>query len=460
MSINIDEYLTKLQSGEVSTSSVSDLRNEDLQKKSYGRRISFLKKDRNTKSRILLFKSLAIPFNPFTCVEDVNYNAGRKFRTEKSVTTTLLALKRFYHQNEEAKQAFLVKAKETEWDTSNLSVITEQDRKVFAKFFVSNIFTINQIHINNKAVTGKDNGADFKVDIKRDEVGNIIEKWEDSEGKVCTLPNFVKTAVSLGNFFSAAYLQEYKDWELSEGANKTDDDKSKKRLSIMSQSPIQEDRPRNTILGMKLPLAAKGLDLDYEAIKKWEEKDFIKALVQVSYTKPIRTKIEGLQADYSHKDTFADFYEVDMIVPDIEEPKQRGQDTVYNYVDFPVKDVDGLFSKIINALDSLENLDKIMLASSYVDPLTSDVIEALARNLKDTCDLQKLSLTDGTVNRFGDIISLVWGDKADSILVDASMGELPEETVTQEDRDLAKAAIMSALSEDDELEEVDLSVGE
>ena len=211
---------------------------------------------------------------------------------------------------------------------------------------------------------------------------------------------------------------------------------------------------------MKLPLAAKGLDLDYEAIRKWEEKDFIKALVQVAYTKPIRTKIEGLQADYSYKDTFADFYEVDMIVPDIEDAKQRGQDTAYNYADFPVKDVDGLFSKIVNALDSLENLDKIMLASSYVDPLTSDVIEALARNLKDTCDLQKLSLTDGTVNRFGDIISLVWGDKADGILVDASMGELPEDTVTQEDRDLAKSAIMNALAEEDELEEVDLSIGE
>lgn len=464
MNFDLDGFLKQLQNGEVSTSSISDLRNEDLQKKTYGRRIPFLKKERNEKSRLLILKSIAIPFNPFTCAEDDKFNPGRKFRTEKAASTTLLALKKFYNENAAQKELFLQRAKVDSWDTSNLEEVTNEDREVFSKFYVTNIFTINKVHINNKAVTGKDNGADFKVDIKRDDIGNIVEQWEDAEGNKQTMPRFLTTAISLGGFFSSVYLQQYKDWELTEGANKTDDDKARQKMAIMSQSPITEDRPGNTLLAIKLPLT-NSLELDMETISKWEEKDFSRAFVQIPYTQKIRSQVEDFTQTYKRRDLYSDFYELDMVVPDQEDKKLRGQETKYNYVECPLKECKGydkILNGVITAINSLENIDKIMLASSYVEPLTSDVIEALCRNLKDVCDLQKLSLTEGTVNRFGEIISLVWGDKADSILMDADLGELPEETITQKERELAKAEIMKSLAEDedDELNEVAIELGE
>lgn len=459
--LNIDEYLRQLQAGEAASSSVEDLRNEDLQTKSYGRRIPFLKKDRNSRSRILLFKSIAVPFNPFTVAEDDKYSASKKFRTEKSATTTMLALKKYYNENEEAKAKFLNKVGATEWDTTS-EVLTETDVEVFKRFYVSTIFTINKVHINNKAVTGRDNGADYKVDIKRDEVGKIIEEYNDAEGNIVKMPRFIKTAISLGEFFASCYLQEYKDWETSEGSERTDDDKAVQKMAIMGKSPLSEDRPGNTMLAMKLPLQAGKLKLDFETMKTWEAKDFTKCFVQVAYTKPIRTKVEAFQTDYEDRDVYADFYEVDMRVPDIEDPKKRGQDTTYEFTTdtFTGHGEEGqkVLDKIVEALDSLENIDKTIIASSYVEPLTNDVIDALCRNLKDTCDLQTLKITDNVVNRYGDLISTIWGEKADSILMDSAMGELREGDVTDEDKKLAKAEIMNALNEDDDLEEVDIAI--
>lgn len=465
MSINIDEFLQQMINGEVSTSSVSDLRNEELQNKSRGRRISFLKKDRNTKSRVLLFKSIALPFNPFTAKEDGTYHGKRKFRTEKSVQSTIIALKKYYDGNAEVKQALLDKIKVDSWDTSNAEVVTAEDREVFKRFFVDHIFTVNKVHVNNKAVTGKDNGADFKIDIRRDEIGNIMETWVDGEGNEQKLPRFVKTILDLGSMFSTIYFQQFKNWEMTEGANKTDDDKSLQRMAIMNQSPVAEDRPYNVLLGMRLPLKSVGAGIDFEAIKDWNEVDFQKALVLINYTKPIRTKIEEFYKDYSHKNVHADFYEVDMIVPDIEDPKKRGQDTSFNHIERSIcgeNDPQGreLYKKVVDTLDSLENLDKIVLSSLYVEPLTSDVVDALTRNLKDTCDLQKLEITEAVVNRFGDLISRVWGEAADNLLVDAAMGELPEETITEQEKENARKEMLKAMSDDEELEEIDLSVGE
>lgn len=459
--LNIDEYLRQLQSGEAASSSVEDLRNEDLQIKSYGRRIPFLKKDRNTRSRILLFKSIAVPFNPFTVAEDDKYNSAKKFRTEKSATTTMLALKKYYNENEAAKVKFLSKVGVAEWDTTG-ETLTETDVKVFKKFYVSTIFTINKVHINNKAVTGRDNGSDYKVDIRRDEVGKIIEEYTDAEGNIVKMPRFIKTAISLGEFFSACYLQEYKDWEADEGSTRTDDDKAKQKMAIMGKSPLSEDRPGNTMLAMKLPLQNGSLKLDFETMKSWEAKDFAKCFVQVAYTKPIRTKVEAFQTDYQDKDVYADFYEVDMRVPDVEDAKKRGQDTTFEFTTdtFASHGEEGqrILNKIIEALDSLENIDKIILASSYIEPLTNDVIEALCRNLKDTCDLQSLKITEGIVKRNGDLISTIWGEKADGILMDSAMGELREGDVTEEERKLVRSEIMNALSEDDDLEEVDIDI--
>ena len=56
------------------------------------------------------------------------------------------------------------------------------------------------------------------------------------------------------------------------------------------------------------------------------------------------------------------------------------------------------------------------------------------------------------------MISTIWGEKADGILMDSAMGELREGDVTEEERKLVRSEIMNALSEDDDLEEVDIDI--
>lgn len=462
MSINYNEFLQQLQENKGSRS-VDNLRNEEKQVKTYGQRIAMLKKEKAVNSRILAVKSIAIPFNPFTVQADEMYNDRMKFRTEKSATTTMLTLKMYYNQNEEAKQALLDKLNLESWDTSDIENITKEDTKVFKKYGINTIFTINQVHINNKAVTGRDNGADYKVDIPRDDVGNVLNKWVDDEGKEHMLPNFVKTTLELGDFFSSCYLEEYKEWERTEGVNKTDQDKSNKRMSIMGQSPISQDRPKNFILVLQLPMKPNSLDLDLETILTWEEKDFKKALKITPYTSKIRTTCEEYRTLYSGKDYFNDFYEIDMKVPNEEDAQKRGQDTSYSVALNSIKEIeeqktrDFILNGLISVLDSLENIDKIVLASSYVSPLSSDVIKALTDQLKEEVDLSKLLITENTVNRFGGLISNVWGAKASGIITDAAMGELPEGNVTTQDLKENREELKNLMAD---VNEVDLDLDE
>lgn len=460
---DVDLFLRQLQEGTVSTVSIDDLRNEDLQKKAFGRRIPMLKKERNKNSRVLFFKSLAIPFSPITGQVTADHNDGRKFRTEKSVSLMILSFKKHYDQNPEVKEIFMRKAKIDSWDTSNHETITAQDRAAFAEFTVDQVFSVNHVHINNKAVTGRPDGADYKLDVKRDLVtGKIIKEWKAADGTVVKMSRFTERAIALGEFFSACKLQEYKDWEATEGADKTDDAKFKKKISFLSESPIGEDRPRNFILGMKLPLT-ETLELDLATIKKMEIKDFARCIVLVPYSNTLKTKLGTFHTTYKSRDVYADFYELDMIVPDVEDAKERGQGTSFNPAESKIADSevkDFILDSISSALDEFENLDKIVLGSTYIEPLNGDVIEALVRNLSTTLDIKTLRITEGIVSRFADLISTIFGEKASDILVGAEFGELDKGTVTEADSKLTRSQIMDALNDDDDLEEIDVDIEE
>lgn len=462
--LNIDDFIEKMKNKEVSTSPFEDIRNEAAQKKNYGRRIPFFKKEKETNYKLLPLKSIAFPFDPFLVEATDDYNETTKFRTEVSAETMMKAFKKYYNDNTEAKEKFMKKAKVTSWNTEQFDELTKEDIKVFAPFTVPYVFTLPLIHVNNKVVTGNPNGADYKIDIKRDEVGRIKEEWVDKEGEKHKTPKFVMNAMELASFFSSMALNQYNEWVRGEGANKTDDDKFKYKMSLMSASPISEDRPRNYLLAYAIDMG-KNLTLE-DTIKEMEPKDFAKHLVLVSYTSNVRTTVEGFKGTYASRDVYPGFYEIDVIVPDIEDKKERGQKTKWNNAEVKLSEyedkavLDTIRRGTSEYLDSIKDIDKIFLGSSYVNPYDAETHEALLRNLSETVDPSKLELTEKIVTRFGGLISDIWGSAAKNVLLAYGMGELKEGTeVTDKelnDARLEMSSVMADLNSDDGMDEIEI----
>lgn len=448
-----EELLREFEEGK-GTFSVGDIRNENKQKKNYGIRIPMLKKEKDTNYRLLPLKSIAIPFDPFTVRVTDTYHEDRKFRTEKTVSTTIGVLKTYYDQNEEAKAALMDKVKVTEWDTSNPEVVTAKDREVFNKYFVTQIFTVYYAHINDKIVTGKKDGADYKLDIPRDESGNVLEQTTDSEGNVVKVPRFIKSAVELADLFSMINLERYKKWEANEGASKTDSEKATRKMTMMGEAPITQDRPKNFILGFKLPMVKGSLELDVEAISKWEEKDFRKAMFITVNSSKLRTAIEEIPRLYSKKDYFADFYEIDMKVPNEDDPQKRGQDTNFSIAVNSINELDDevknhIISNIINVADNTPNIDKVVLASSYISPLNEDIMSMLLNRVAEDYNFETLNLTASQIDRFGSLLENIWGQDVSEIMMKAAMGELEEGSVTDKELKENKEQMNALLSEMD-----------
>lgn len=450
--INYNELLKDLTNG-VGTVSVDDIRNEDKQKKNYGQRFPMLKKEKSTNVRLLALKSLAIPYDPFTGKETEQYNPGRKFRPEQSVTSIITALKMFYRENEEAKKVIMDKANVTEWDVTG-DEVTNLDREIFAKVTLPRIYSINTVHINNVAVTGRDTGADYKMDVNRDAItGQLIKEWKDAEGNTVRMPQFIQNTIDLGDFLSSCYLEEYKKWEAKEGQGKTKQDKANEKMRIMGKSPLSQDRPKNFLLVMALPLAKGTVNLDLEELAKWELNDYIKSFRIMGYTQKIEKAVNDMGTLYKNQDVFTDFYEIDMTVGDEDDAQVRGQkagfgfavNSLNNIADAELKKK--ILGYIQEALDGLENTDKIVLGSSYINPLTSDVIQMLFSQVKQTVKLDDLIVGSGTMKRFAGIITDVWGDEAASLAVADAMGELPEENVSQEEMDKNRAEMAAAMND-------------
>lgn len=450
---NYLELLEEFKNGK-GTFSVGDIRNENKQKKDYGTRISMLKKEKDTNCRLLVSKSIAIPFDPFSVQVTEDYHDDRKFRTEKTVSTTIGVLKAYYEQNAEAKQALLKKVRIEEWDTTNPEECNAKDLEVFEAFKVTNIFTIYYVHINNKVVTGRDKGADYRIEVPRDESGKIMDYIVSPNGEKITTPRYVKLAVQLGDFFSMINLERYKEWEQGEGANKTKNEQATKKMAFLNETPITQDRPKNLVLGIKLPMLPGRLDLDAAAIAKWEDKDFRKAMFITSNSSKLRTCLEEIPKLYSSKDNYADFYEIDMKVPNEDDDNKRGQDTNFTVRDNSIDTLpDDIKLKVVkgfkDVIDNTPNIDKIVLGSSYVQPLNDDIMNMLLKKVSEEYKFSNFTLTSRQINLFGDLLENIWGDEVSEVLMSAAMGELPDGSVSESELKSNKEEMNKAIQEMD-----------
>lgn len=458
---NIDDFISQMRNREISVSSFDDIRNEKLQKKENNRRIGFFKKEKNTNYKLLPLKTIAFPFDPFT-MQVGEFNEDNKFRTESSASTMILAFKRVYAQDEELKAKFMKKAKVDSWNTSDLENVTKEDIAVFSEFTHPFIFTLQLIHINDKVITGDANGKDYKITVVRDEVGNIVDSWTDKAGEEHITPQFVKRSMELASFYSQLALNKYNEWVVGEGANKTDDDKSKQRLAFLSASPISEERPRNYLLAFAFDMGDT-LSINEKELMDIDEKNAGKYLKLVPLSNKLKDQIALFKSTYAKRDVYPSYYEMDVIVPDIEDNKERGQKTNWNTAEEKLSEYDNqeLIEKISSAIsthiDEKKEIEKVFLGSSYVQPYTETIYKALVERIAETEDLNTLGVTNEIAMRYANLLTDVFGSKAAAILSDAEFGDLQSAELA-DSKVLADArkGLADALNEDDDMEEINI----
>ena len=460
--LNIDEFISQMRNKEVSVSSFDDIRNEKVQVKENNRRIGFFKKEKGTNYKALPLKTIAFPFDPFSVEVTNEFNADNKFRTEKSARSMILAFKKVYAQDEDLKAKFMAKAKVTAWDTSDVDNVTKQDIEVFRPFTHPFIFTLQLIHINDKVVTGDSNGKDYKVTIVRDEVGNIVDTWKDKAGEEHTTPQFIKRSMELASFYTQVALNKYNDWLLTEGASKTDDDKSKQRMAFLSDCVISEERPRNYLLAYVLNMKSD-IALKEDEVLDLDEKVIGKNLKLIPLSGKLKEKLGTFHTTYVNRDIYPSFYELDVIVPNIEDPKERGQKTDWNYGEVKIAEMSSearmkLELATSTHLDEKKEIDKVFLGSSYSQPYTENIYKALVDQVAKTTDLTKLGVTNEIALRYANLLSSVFGPKAADLLSDAEDGDLASgELADSKVLEQTRKQMADVLADDEDLEEIDIT---
>lgn len=97
--MDLQEMFARIQKGEVAAHSELGTRDEAKQSKNFTARLRRFEAKTNIKAHALMMKDVVIPFNPFTCEADDNYNPRTPFRPILLVSQVLGQLKSFCASN-------------------------------------------------------------------------------------------------------------------------------------------------------------------------------------------------------------------------------------------------------------------------------------------------------------------------------------------------------------------------
>lgn len=444
---NYENYLKQMMSGEITTKSKLNLRNESKQEKKRGARLPFLKKEKNKTSKLLILTDLSLGFDPFSGeVEKDGYNAESKFRPELSFETVALSLKKFYNENEEIKEKFLEQMGVNSWDTSNVGVITAEDLEVLDSAKKPRIFSFNMMSVVSKTLNGNERPATFRVDYSRNDIGDVIVPEGESYPK----------NLEMSSFYNTIAMEKYNEW-LQENQSAPDKVKDEERKKYLKENPISSDYPKNFMLMIELPLNGEN---GVSGLDKMTEEQIKDALVVTPRTDALNVTLNNIRSRFkSSRDVYANFYEVDMVVGNEEDNLKRGKNTKYNNAEIKLCEMEGWDSfkeKLEKVIDEFENQEEIVRKTVARRVMDENTIEKVALALAEDVPLESIEpwLKDQTVERFAPIISQIYGNAADDLLMTQEIGGLEESTVNEDEKELRAAA--ATLNELNDLDEVSI----
>lgn len=415
-----------------------NMRSEDLQKKQRVARIPSLKKKLKKKSKTLLVLDLAIPFNPETGEEDEVFNPSHKFRPPVSATSAALMVKSYANGCEKTKQVLMKRAGVADWDTSDIDSFTETDRKIFAKYRVPRLFTINVVSVNIPAIT-KDFTRDYAIKVDRDK----------NTGEIIGEPPIALKINKLFRDKIYEQIQEFDEQCASGLLNLTDKQKGERKQAMHSSNPVSDDHPANWAEIIELPLTQKFAisgDIDFSEITGKDIKEY---QVNTKYSKNLRAKVASfMNGELEIFDKYFDFFEMDMSCPTEGDDQtksgkmQIGLNTNFDnpaikLVDTP--NYEKLVTAIRDFLDQDMDVEKEILRSVFVSDYNDELESQLLRSLKTVFELDDPYCTEKVIMQNADIISIAFGDEGlaaieevDAGVSDRKTGALDEEASKQE----------------------------
>lgn len=459
--MTIEDLLKELQENGKDATSEFKLRNEDIQTKQGTARIPKIKKEAKKKHKLLLPLELALPFNPMTGVADETYNPQSKFRPIMSATKVALMLKDLAARNEATKKALMSRAGVEQWDTSDATVLTDEDKAIFKRYRVPVIYTLPVVRVDIPVLTG-DYGREYTLNVERDEItGNLLH------------PEDEPLVLQANRFFrDLAYVevQDYQD-KIDKGLiNDTEKVQKETKSKIYGKNPVSDDHPSNWLICLDLPMISNyHLDTDSVDLTGMTVDDLKKNLGLLKYNKAIRDSVSKyLSGEWIKYDRYFDYFEIDMCCPaEGSTPAEIGQGTTYEK---PTEELLNCpeFNKVnscfIEYLDNREDVEKIFLASVRISNYDDSVERSLSTALSSVINLDSPWLSTDVIKRHSDFLTIVLGDKADALLLDCEMDDSGRSSVevdeaqAKEDYDLSKM-MMEDSDESVDVSEVDLLQG-
>lgn len=452
---NVQELLNSFASGELSGVSALKLRDENIQKKKGNKRFATLKREPKKKSKLLIITELAIPFNPFTGVEDETYNRDSKFRPTQSETTITLLIKRIANDNPEVKKIYMDKAGVEKWDTSDLETVTAEDKKIVARYRVPRKFTLPVCRVNIPSFTGNAYGKEYLMKVERDELTDEIV------GEI-PLPLQVNKLMNDMKYEEIAKLEE-------QIANKeivlNEKDKEAKIKTIKDKVIVSGDYPLNYVLAIEIPLDTKYKYKEDTFISEATKENFMNKMVLVKCTAEIESALDKyINGEYEALDVYTDFWEYDMSCSDDQDKKDLGRNTRYEKAMVSLIDHTS-FTSFVKAyreyMDEVKDLEKIFMNSVYVSKFNQSMENTFLDAVKTVIDIDSPYITARVAGANSNIISMVFGEEGDDKLADASIGMIAEGNLDEkESRKAGKELdLMNVIgSVDEEEEEENLTI--
>lgn len=465
MSTMIEEFAERLKNGQVNGKSEFNVRDDNARTKVRVPKISRSELRLGKTAKILIAKEAAFPFNPVTGLPDDEYNEKVKFRPMLSVSTVLSGMKVAAHTNPELKAAILegTGIKPEEWDTSK-PLSHADDYAAFRKYIGPRYFTLNVIRVNDSRVTGNEFGKDYRINLKRNELGELI-------GEEPLILKIHKAYRDLRQAEIQDVNEHRKD--LREGREprklkrmredipyagigkmKDEDYKQKVQSEIRKDIPVTDDRPSNTLIGIELELNSDSQLVEGSKIMNYGMDDMNRSLrmyrASGEFEKGINLYLTGT---LKNRDLYWDFYEIEMECPvEIANPsgnekRDLGRETRYTkpttYLADMDKDIPGIKDKVVELFskfqDSDEGFEKRFMVSSYTSVLDDSVTDMLLEVMRQDKIMNDPYMSTNIFKYNEEVLALAYGEEFEKIAVGLDLGYVPK-GMSEEDIDRLEAA--------------------
>lgn len=455
----ITEILNKMKNHEIDTTSTLDLRNESKQTRVKLNSLPKIKREKNEINMLLVLTEIAIPFDPFTVSVTEEYNTNRKFRPQITTESTILALKTFYNENAEQKEAFLEEAGVSEWDTSDTEHYTNEDKKVFARFRQIRKYSSLDVKIKSKSFTGQSYPCKYEANYSRDEFDNP----SDANGEY---PEYLK----LERLYREIALEQFNVYKAK--FPDASEQKLKDQYSAyMKSSPLSQDRYTNNCIAVAVPmeLDSEGILTPKEDLSTWTDKDVLAHLRRVSWDDDdIASPLKNIITKEKISDIYPSFLELQMTVLDektelgyykatFASPKVALSEIESKY---KVKPFWEQFNSVVTkAIDGFENLEMSVKKAMTYNKLNDESMPALYAALEVDVPYKSIEqyITDNIAQRYSDVLDHIYGSGKNAgllndKLMEATLGDGKKSTVSESDVEKASVDAANMLNQQADLD--------